>query len=304
MGPVLAFGFVLIALLGVGLAAIAGRGRPPRWDGGSDLAAVARATARWRVAGLLTGVAAAALVARADPLGRGLLLATPLIGLGVMAGVLAGELRVPRPSGVTRTAGLEVRRARDYLPRTLAPLVGVTTCALLGLVAVTTLTAAPDDLGRAGRSVQMTCRVLTGTGTEQTLASAGPWPGSFYSLPLAAAVLGGLLVAGAAVLRVTRRPRQSGNRELDDALRRNAVAAVVAAVGVLVGVPLAGVGAVSSVALRSLPCLPAAGRVLPVALGLVVLAALLITGWCAAVLARPVRPPAVHATPSGAETSR
>ena len=70
-----------------------------------------------------------------------------------------------------------------------------------------------DDLGRAGRSLTRACSALAVEGR-------GPWPGSFYAWPLIAVVLIGLVVAGVALLSVTRRPRQGEDSVLDDALRR------------------------------------------------------------------------------------
>ena len=48
------------------------------------------------------------------------LLAGPVFGLCVLAGVAAGEISVRPTAGRTRTAAVEVRRVRDYLPRGLA----------------------------------------------------------------------------------------------------------------------------------------------------------------------------------------
>jgi hypothetical protein len=77
----------------------------------------------WRFAGLLVGGAVAITTARSDALGRGLLLAAPVFGLGVLGGALLGEVTLPAPAGGIRRAGLRTRRATDYLPRLLGPVV-------------------------------------------------------------------------------------------------------------------------------------------------------------------------------------
>lgn len=248
------------------------------------LGAVARSTGRWRLAGLVVGLLAAVLVARAGGLGLGLLLAAPVFGLGVLGGVLVGEVTAAGPARVpTRRAAVEVRRARDYLPARLAGTVATLALALAGLLAVTSWTAAGDDLGRAGRSLRQVC-------PDGSVAGAGPWPGSFYSVPLALAVVAGLAVAAVVLHRIARRPWTGpgpGLRADDDRIRRQSAAAVTAACGVLVAVPLAGTALVAGAALRSLSCPPgwavAAGWVL---LGLAV-ASLGALGWFAATLLTP-----------------
>src|SRR5215211_664299 len=82
--------------------------------------AVARRTAMLRWAGVTIGVIVGIIAARSGDLGMGLLMAAPLFGLCALVGVLAGELTVRPPRGPTRTAAVEVRRIRDYLPRHLS----------------------------------------------------------------------------------------------------------------------------------------------------------------------------------------
>jgi hypothetical protein len=61
-------------------------------------AAAARRTASFRLAGVIAGLAAGGAAANQGALGRGLLLAGPVFGLCVLAGVAAGEISV-RPAG-------------------------------------------------------------------------------------------------------------------------------------------------------------------------------------------------------------
>lgn len=263
------------ALLGGGVA-LASRqpGAPARPTPAVRLQAVRRRTLRWRQAGVLAGVAAsAAAVALGDTLGRGLMLAAPLFALSVLLGVIAGELGVPAPGGPSRQVPLEVRRMRDYLPQ---PLVGAVTAAaalLASLLAVTTLSGSADDMGRAGRQLVRDC-------AGGVTSAVGPWPGSFYSLPLALVLLVGAGATLLALRRIVQRPRQGENLALDDLLRRQAAAGVTAAAGLLVAVPLAGVSGVTAIALLGHVCDPGWFAVAGTGLALVVPTMVALAGWC------------------------
>jgi hypothetical protein len=246
---------------------------------------VVRRTAGWRWAGFLAGLAAGGVAASSGALGRGMLLAAPVFALCVLAGVVVGETTVRSPAGRTRIAALEIRRARDYAPRRLTRAVIAATGLLLGLLTVTTATGAADDLGRSGRAVALQC-------TTTLRESAGPWPGTFYSLPLGISVVAGLLGAAAALRLVVRRPRagaDAGGLAADEALRQRAGKAITSACGILVAIPLAACSVVTAVALLSLSCRPAwltfsAWTILalaPAAVGLI--------NWCAASLLSPAR---------------
>jgi len=243
---------------------------------------VARATRQWRLIGLLVGLVAAALATQAGALGRGLLLAGPLFGLGALLGVVAGERAVRAPADARRSVTLEVRSSRDYLPRALSSAVGVATALLVGLLSFTSAIGSADDLGRAGRSLTRAC-------SDFSAEVRGPWPGSYYAVPLAAVVLVGLVLAGIALASVTRRPRQGEDRAVDDAMRRQVASGVVAAVGLLVTIPLVGVGIIAASGLLQMCAAPRAWTVI----GALVLPALpLATAlgvWCAAVLVSPGR---------------
>jgi hypothetical protein len=110
------------------------------------------------------------------------------------------------------------------------------------LLAVATATASPDDLGRAGRVLATAC----GAGVS---SAAGPYPGSFYSIPLAISLsLAAMLAAGTAVRAVRRPHGQASGQAGTDALRRNSVAAVVAGLGIAIAAPMAGVSATMAAA--------------------------------------------------------
>jgi hypothetical protein len=182
----------LITVVGVETA-MRGRGRSGALDTSGEwpqpLGRRARTTARWRLAGLGVGIGVGIVAAQLDVLGRGLMLAVPLCALCVLVGVVIGELRITAPRGPVRSAGLEVRRIRDYLPRRLTRVVAAATVLLVLVLGMTTAAGSPDDLGRAGRTLARQCSALVGT-------AVGPWPGSFYTAPLATVVLAGLVLAG------------------------------------------------------------------------------------------------------------
>lgn len=275
---------LLVLVLLVAGAVAAARPRPvaslpPR------LVDVQRATARWRTAGLVVGLVLAAGSASSGGLGRGLMLAGPLLALGVLLGVVVGELRVTAPPAEQRAALLEVRRVRDYAPRVLAPLVLAAGALLGALLVVTTALGSADDLGRAGRSLFRQCTALQSE-------SRGPWPGSFYSLPLALVVGLGLVVAAVALRQVVRRPRQGSDLAADDALRRRAAESVTAAAGLLVAVPFAGVAMIAALGLSGTSCAPTGWRVLGVVLLLLVPVLLGLGAWCAGLLLGRSRLPA------------
>lgn len=97
--------------------------------------------------------------------------------------------------------------------------------------------------------------VLVARVDQPVLSEArSPWPGAYYGLPLLTLVLGGVLVAAWALHLVVRRPRQGEDQVVDDALRRRAARAIVAAVGLLVAVPAAGVTLVASITLAGSSC--------------------------------------------------
>jgi hypothetical protein len=244
------------------------------------LAQTARTTRRWRLAGLAAGVVVAIVSAQQGALGRGLMLAVPLCALCVLVGVVLGELRVAAPRGPVRSAALEVRRVRDYLPHRLTAAAGTATALLLVVLSLTTATGSADDLGRAGRSFARRCSAVLSGGT-------GPWPGSFYSVPLALVVVAGLLLAGFALRRVVRRPRQGEDTVVDDALRAQAAESVVAACGLLVALPFAGVSLLTATALNNHVCPPAGSSFAVVVLWALVPALVGLAAWCVGVLVAP-----------------
>ena len=279
-------GLVVLALAAVAAVVLAvAASVPPRDpDGHGGLPprtrTAARTVAAWRVAGAVVGVAVAAWSVQADALGRGLMLAAPLVGLCVLAGVVVGEFRVTAPDGPVREAGLAVRRWQAYLPPRLTAAVAGSAGLLAVVLVAATLAGSPDDLGRAGRRLVREC-------SPDMTQSHGPWPGSFYAWPLAVVVGTGLLLAGRAVVRIARRSGQGEDLATEERQRRRSAAAVTAAAGLLVAVPLAGVSAVAAVSLLGIGCRPALWTVLGWGLVAVLPIAVGLAARCLVVLAAP-----------------
>ncbi|AEV84624.1 hypothetical protein ACWT_3601 [Actinoplanes sp. SE50] len=269
---------------GVLLTLLMRRGpRQPAAAPGDIPRAIARRTAVLRWTGVTLGVIVGVVAARSGDLGTGLLMAAPLFGLCTLIGVLAGELTIRPPHGPTRTAAVEVRRIRDYLPRHLSRVVAAAGGGLLVLLTATTAAGGPDDMGRPGRSLTRQC-------TSDTVESHGPWPGLFYTWPLLVVVLVGLLMGYLAVRTIVRRPRSgsTGDLAVDDALRRRAARVVTGAVGVLIAIPLAGVSLIAAGGLLDISCAPTWWTITGWALLAVVPASLAMVTWCAVALVTPL----------------
>jgi hypothetical protein len=254
-----------------------------------------RTAAIWRWAGVIAGMVVGGAMATSNILGgRGLMLAAPLFGICVLAGVLVGEAHVRPFRGPTRVAALEVRGVRDYLPRGLTSVVAAAAVLLVVLLIATTAAGSADDLGRAGRMLQVQCRTAQGLETH----GRGPWPGSFYSIPLALVVIAGLIAAWAALRQIVRRPRSGPDPTAvaaDDALRQRAARGVTAACGILVAIPLLGVSMFTAPPLLTMPCRPAWWSVAGWGLVILIPGMVALICWCMA---------AVVATTPSARTPR
>jgi hypothetical protein len=243
----------LVLLVAVVVSLLFTRVESPR-AGSPGLARAARWTTGWRLVGVACGIVAATVAANgpASWLGMGLALAAPAFTLCLLAGVLVGEASVAREPGATRTALIEVRSVRDYLPPVLTRWVGTLTGALAVLLIGAGWLGGADTLGRAGRSLNIDCG-----GGETLLAS--PWPGAFYGGPIAAAVAAGLVAAAVVLRRIVGRPRIGADPALrvqDDELRRRSSRVVMAACGLLVAVPLTGSAVLSGETLIGSACGP------------------------------------------------
>ena len=206
----------------------------------SGVVQIAAHTRRWRVVGLLLGAVAAVLLLvlgdRVDALGRAAALAPTALGAGVLLGTIAGELTARPTVGIRRSAAVETRTLAAILPRGRAVLLAVSTTLLVGALALGAVWGSPDDLGRAGRWLTRQC-VMEEPGVGQVLvgSSRGPWPGSFYAVPLALALVVLAVLVGAALRAIVDRPRpELDSRGLDTMLRRWSVGNVLTAATVTV----------------------------------------------------------------------
>ena len=213
---------------------------------------VTRRIAIWRWSGIAVGALAAWTAAVSGTLGEGLLLAAPLFGTSVLAGVLAGELSVRAPTGPTRRASIAVRHASDYIPRRLVCCVATAAAGLGALLTMTTLMGSTDSLGNAGRTLIRQCSAGLTEGH-------GPWLGSFYSVPVAIMIFIGITAAAFAMRQIVRRSRPGDPAALaaaDDMLRSRAARTVTGACGVFVTVPLIASSLITAGALLGISCRP------------------------------------------------
>lgn len=204
-----------------------------------QLADLRRTAQGARLVSILLGLGLAVFTASLGSLGRGLMLAPIVFAAVLVVGALVGDLlsRGAARSPGSPSAGLERRRVLDYLPRGLSLAVAVATTTLAGLLFAGWATASTDDAGRAGR---MLARC---TADGSTCAGAGPYPGSFYAIPLLVAVAAVLMLAAVALVVAVGRPRGADPEvvRVDDVIRRRVAESIVAALGVGVGVALCGV---------------------------------------------------------------
>ncbi|WP_205324576.1 hypothetical protein [Glycomyces sp. YM15] len=248
---------------------------------------IVRRSTIMRFAGLAIGLAAAAAIVTAAPpnwLGLEAALAAPAFTLCLLAGVLIGDITGTVPTGPDRAAPIEVRSVRSYLPRFMTGAVIALGATLAVLLTVTSRMGSADDMSRAGRFLTLSCQDLT--------ASSGPWPGVYYSLPIAASVLIGIAVAAPALHAVTRRRRPAAGdavRAVDDDARRASARTIVAACGVLVAAPLTGTGLFAGTAMIGNTCATTAVTALGWTALVLGLTAFIATCWFAAMAVFPHR---------------
>ena len=186
-----------------------------------------------RIIGLLAGIVVVAIIWLVRDLGRSglsLFLAPAIFALTQIIATLVAGVLTHDAAKTLGTAGLEVRRVGSYLPRRLSALIAATTVVLALALTWTSATGVSDSMGHGGREFSFEI-----PGEAAVTATIGPWPGSFYSVPLAVALGLVLVVAGIAIIVTIRRPRNASDPEIvrvDDLVRARAVESVLAAVGV------------------------------------------------------------------------
>lgn len=250
------------------------------------LAHLRRVTTLVRILGFAAGLIAVAVVVRIGELGLGLLLAPAIFAALQILAVVVADLIARRSATTPGVAGLEVRSMRAYLPRAL----GIATLVALVALALTlgwsTAVGSADDMGRAGRSLSFEYPC-----DGECFASMGPWPGSYYSIPLALSILFVIAMAVAAASVTVRRPRDASNAEIvrvDDLIRSRATESAIAAVGFAVAGSLMAVCVlVSRLAARGQNITPLALLVAGWAAVAVAVAAFAMSVWCAVVLLLP-----------------
>lgn len=266
---------------------------PPDHPG---LARIRRVAIISRLLGLVAGVVAVPALSSPIGLGRGLVLVPTTFATAQILGVLVAEVTTRRDARRVGTASLEVRRVRDYLPRPLVITTLVVGLILSAVIAWSTSVASPDDAGRVGRAM-----MVYSCSPDCSYGSFGPWPGSFYTAPLAFGLAAMSVLAVATLFLVVRRPRNGAEAVLvvvDDAIRRQAASAVVAAA--LLGLA----GSLTGIALTAGPSLLQYGDQLSqefsvigwllIGLGVLALAAVC---WAFAGLLQPlVKPKIISAT--------
>lgn len=252
---VLVLAFLVSGIIAQQASRRAGEGAPA----GPGAAAIARVTAAWRWAGLALGVVVAVYVlwaaTRPGSLGRFALVAPGLGGAAVLLGTTIGEL-VARPAQtVVRTASVQRRSLASLLPKWRTGLVVVGVLLAAGLLAAGTRTGSPDDMGRAGRAFTQQCtQVINGYPT--TLTSVGsPWPGSYYAVPAALALVGCVALALAGIGAMMRRASPSAaDAGHDLRLRQEAMRNILSALGVVAFGMIAPVAALMASRLASVQC--------------------------------------------------
>jgi hypothetical protein len=260
----------------------------------AEVVRVAVRTRAWRVGGLLLGLVVAGLLLalgqQVDALGRLTALAPAALGAGVLLGTIAGELTARPAVGIRRAAVVETRTVRGLLPPVRTGLLGLSTLLLAGVLAAGSAWGSPDSLGHAGRALAEQCSVLVDGAVVESTSSRGPWPGSFYAVPLAVAFGLLALLVVAALRAVVRRPRPAlESLDLDSTLRRWSTGTILTAASFTVLGTLGPVAATVTMALGAPDCPQGLGRAVLRWLTLVV-AQLALVGGAAALGALLVTP--------------
>ena len=270
LGPGLLFGLPLLVAGGLVIAAFVlgvRRSRTLTFDEGlyPGLAALRRATLRARYLGIVVGVVVFFIVAGLGRYDQWLFLAPAAAGATVIAAVLIGQRLTYTRARTAGIAGLERREVGDYLPRRLAMTAAGVLLVLAVVGAWTTAVATPDDSG-LGRAFTQSCTTQSFDGQGQSdqaeVHVSTPFPGGYYTAGMAVGMAALVALAWLGVVATTRRPRNGADAELvrvDDALRRQTVEGIVAALGLAAAATLAGVAYAAALAVGAEACTNAYG---------------------------------------------
>jgi hypothetical protein len=270
LGPGLLFGAPLVIAGALVVAAIVlgvRRSRTLIFDEARypGLAALRRATLTARYLGIVAGVVAFLIVAGLGRYAQWLFSAPAAAGATVIVAVLIGQRLTYTRARTAGIAGLERREVRHYLPRGLA----MTAAGLLLVLAVvgawTTAVATADDSGLA-RAFTHSCTTQSWDGQSQSehteVHVSTPFPGAYYTAGMTAGIVAVVALAWAGLVATTRRPRNAADLELvrvDDALRRQTIEGIVAALGLTIAATLAGVSYAAALAVGAEACTNAYG---------------------------------------------
>lgn len=247
------------------------------------------------------------------------LLVLPLALLALVAGVVVAVLRQPPlvvpPAAheevasthrrlvllrlgalvaARRTVSLAPRSVLEVLPRAHARAAAVALGAVAATLALGTALGDADDLGRAGRALATRCVDASGLEVSHL---RGPWPGSFYALPVAAALTLAALLAAVTLVVVARRPVVSQDRALDAAMRRWSARDVLLGLTLASCATLVPVLLLMTAGLAGASCRPTGYGALALLCGALTVAACFGTAWAASgLLVRPtlVAMPTAH----------
>ncbi|WP_212554859.1 hypothetical protein [Tsukamurella paurometabola] len=187
-------------------------------------------------AAVLAVIAAGSLIAT-DEYGRGIVLAGPVFLLVVQFGLAADTAIIStsvRTKGDVRVAGLSPRKVSDNMPRALAAATLIVVIVALTFVAIASAVASTDD--DSGKDIAFASANEYG-GVE----TFSPFPGAFYSVPLAAVLVVSMIV-GAGTLVGAGRWGALNQPTMDLALRLGISTRSVAASAMSAGLTLAIVG--------------------------------------------------------------
>lgn len=209
-----------------------------------------------RLMGFGAAVVVIQLLLWLDRDGRLVAVTPAAVGLILIVATMIGQYRVRDAAREPGRASLESRYVGSYLPRLVTGMVAVGTVLLTALLIWSTSVASRTDIGRmAGYAYR--CTVSQDGQEFETTGMTGPFPGSFYSLPMAASLILVGVVAAVALTLVASRPRNGANANLvriDDALRRQTAEGIMASVGLAIGGSMVGIGMMSSLAVSHAFC--------------------------------------------------
>lgn len=200
-----------------------GRGAPARFSTPGSVAVAQRAR-HHRLVGLGAG-AAAGVASIWSAHGQS---APALVAIGYLFGVLGELLAVPVPSGTVRTASLDPREARRYLPRWAVRVAVV--AAVLSVLAPALFAVLP----------RVSYGPWSPDGSDVLPGDTLSWPSVGTSLPLAAIAVFGVVAGSLVARRIALLPPVSSDPVVDEQIRCRIGRA---GAGAVLGIELLGVAA-------------------------------------------------------------